>query len=93
MGRAGCNNDSVLDGFRILISRVGRHALASPKVEGLVLLVLINYYALAHLAYRQLNTVTKHSGVPHRDCPIGYGPMGYGNARKDNNTIDLLFKQ
>ena len=80
MGRVGRNDGSVRDGFRILISRVGGH-------------VLINYYALVHLAYQQLNMVTKRSGVPHWNCPIGYGPIGYGNARKDNNTIDLLFKQ
>ena len=34
-GRAGRNDDSVQDGFRILISLVGGHALTSLKGEAL----------------------------------------------------------
>ena len=52
---------------------------------------VVSYYALTHLAGRQLNTV--NISAEHRSGPIKYGPIGYGNARKDNNTIDLLLKQ
>ena len=33
-GRTDRDNDSVRDGYRILISRVGGHALASPEGGG-----------------------------------------------------------
>ena len=50
-GRADRNDDSVRDGCRILISRMGGHALASPAGGGSCPLGTHYLLGLTHLAY------------------------------------------
>ena len=79
--KAGRNDDSVPDGVRILIYRVGGHALASPEGGGSCSLGTHYLLELQRTWLTDnLNTTTKRLRCSHRSRPIGYGPTGYGDT-------------
>ena len=76
--KAGCNDDSVQDGYRILLLQVGGYALASPKGGGPCSLSTRNYLVALHLAYRIC------TGIFQLDmAPIGHG----GNKKQQHNSF------
>ena len=86
---AGRNDDSVWDGFRILTSRMGGHALASPKGGGPC--SLTEKRMVLHSCYGPFIVTVMSCGLVHVGCDIiplpvmwrGRGHMAVGYKRRE----------